>query len=48
MKHAAFADDLGGAGELWHLRRWWDNIVIVDSLVQSWDIILIDQSRGWS
>ena len=29
VKHAAFADDLGGAGELWHLRRWWDNIVIV-------------------
>ena len=29
VKHAAFADDLGGAGELWDLRRWWDNIVIV-------------------
>ena len=29
VKHAAFADDLGGACELWHLRRWWDNIVIV-------------------
>jgi hypothetical protein len=29
VKHAAFADDLGGAGELWHRRRWWDNIVIV-------------------
>ena len=28
VKHAAFADDLGGAGELWNLRRWWDNIVI--------------------
>ena len=27
MKHVAFADDLGGAGELLKLRRWWDNIV---------------------
>ena len=27
MKHVAFADDLGGAGELLELRRWWDNIV---------------------
>ena len=28
MKHVAFADDLGGAGELLELRRWWDNIVL--------------------
>ena len=27
VKHAAFADDLGGAGELAHLRSWWDNVV---------------------
>jgi len=27
MKHVAFADDLGGAGELLELRRWWDTIV---------------------
>ena len=27
MKHVAFADDLGGAGELFELRRWWDNIL---------------------
>ena len=24
----AFVDDLGGAGELLELRRWWDNIVL--------------------
>ena len=29
VKHAAFANDLGGTDELWHLRRWSDNIVIV-------------------
>ena len=28
MKHVAFADDLGGAGELLELRHWWDNIVL--------------------
>ena len=27
-KHVAFADDLGGAGELLELRHWWDNIVL--------------------
>lgn len=27
VKHAAFADDLSGIGELVHLRCWWDNIV---------------------
>ena len=27
LKHVAFADDLGGAGDLLELRRWWDNIV---------------------
>ena len=27
LKHMAFADDLGGAGDLLELRRWWDNIV---------------------
>ena len=27
LKHVAFADDLGGAGVLLELRRWWDNIV---------------------
>ena len=26
LKHVAFADDLGGAGDLLELRRWWDNI----------------------
>ena len=28
MKHVSLADDLGGAGELLELRRWWDNIVL--------------------
>ena len=28
MKHVPFADDLGGAGDLITLRRWWDNIVL--------------------
>ena len=27
LKHVAFADDLGGAGDLLELRRWWDNIM---------------------
>lgn len=27
VKHAAFADDLFGAGDLDHLRKWWDAIV---------------------
>ena len=27
LKHVAFADDLGGAGDLLELQRWWDNIV---------------------
>ena len=27
LKHVAFADDLGGAGELLEVRRWWDSIV---------------------
>ena len=26
MKHAAYADDLGGAGKLSELRAWWDKI----------------------
>jgi hypothetical protein len=26
IKHVAFADDLSGAGNLTHLRTWWDNI----------------------
>ena len=25
-KHAAFADDLGGAGKLLEVRQWWDNV----------------------
>ena len=25
-KHAAFADDLGGAGKLVEVRQWWDNV----------------------
>ena len=28
MKNVAFADDLGGAGDLITLRRWWDDIVL--------------------
>ena len=28
VKHVAFTDDLGGAGNLITLRRWWDNIVL--------------------
>ena len=28
MKHVACANDLGEAGELLELRRWWDNIVL--------------------
>ena len=27
VSRVAFADDLGGAGELMHLRNWWDNVV---------------------
>ena len=26
VKHAAYADDLGGAGKLSELRAWWDKI----------------------
>ena len=26
LRHVAFADDLRGAGKLFDLRRWWDNI----------------------
>ena len=31
VRHVAFADDLGGAGELIHLRNWWDNVVTCDT-----------------
>ena len=32
MKHVAFADDMGGAGELLELRRrWWDLPGVVGS-----------------
>ena len=27
VKHAAFADDLGGTGKLQQIREWWDKIV---------------------
>ena len=26
VKHAAYADDLGGAGRIKSLRSWWDNV----------------------
>ena len=31
--HVAFADDLGGAGELMHLRNWWNNVVTFGPLL---------------
>ena len=33
VRYVAFADDLGGAGELMHLRNWWDNVVTFDPLL---------------
>ena len=30
LKHVAFVDNLGGAGDLLELRRWLDNIVNFD------------------
>ncbi len=26
VKHAAYADDLGGAGSIHHLKQWWENV----------------------
>ena len=33
VRHVALADDLGGAGELMHLRNWWNNVVTFGPLV---------------
>ena len=35
LRHAAFADDLGGAGKVQRLRVWWDRIVEVGSKLGS-------------
>ena len=32
-KHAAFAEDLGGAGKLEEVRQWWDNVGHYDPML---------------
>ena len=50
VKHAAFADDLGGTGKLQQLREWWDKIVKFGPLLgyypnasKSWLIVKSNQ-----
>ena len=33
VKHAAYADDLGGAGTLLHLKSWWENVLHYGPLI---------------
>ena len=33
VRHAAYADDLGGAGTLLHLKSWWDNVLHYGPLI---------------